>query len=160
MQKTIKAELIIEPTFEELITSNISNILQIQGNEREDLFNIAETWKIEMIAKLRTIGLFCEIDITSLELGKMIYFNLLISQRDLLLNGFYLEDVSGNRYENPSNGAFRAYSKQFQSWLNQHGCTPISRFVKKINLQDYQAKPAHGNTKFLDAINSMKLIEE
>ena len=156
MNTKIKNEVISELTFEQKIINSIAKILEDEETKKNDLWKSAEDWKQATWEELQKVGLVTLIDITYLEVGKLIFYNMLMAQKDLMLNGSYFE-TENSRRENPSAVAFRAYSKQLTDWLKSAGSTPMARFSKKVNIKDNSLnKPKHGNTKFINALKSIE----
>ena len=156
MNTKIKNEVIPELNFEQKIINSIAKILEDEETKKNDLWKSAEDWKQATWEELQKVGLVTLIDITYLEVGKLIFYNMLMAQKDLMLNGSYFE-TENSRRENPSAVAFRAYSKQLTDWLKSAGSTPMARFSKKVNIKDNSLnKPKHGNTKFINALKSIE----
>lgn len=147
--------LVVEKTFEERMIQAVADFLYDEELIQDDLWLSAERWKNEFAEELKRTGLLTSIDVASMEMGKLLFFNMLISQKDLIANGQFYSTETG-RKENPAGVAFRAYSKQFQDWLKSHGANPMARFSKKLNIKDNNLnKPKHGNTKFINALQSV-----
>jgi hypothetical protein len=91
-------------------------------------------------------GVLAKIDASSMERGVLIFLNMMMMQRQLMLDGYFIETDTGKR-EHPAGPAFRAYSNQLEKWEGQHAAYPMSRHNKSMNLEDKGGPATHGNTK-------------
>jgi len=120
----------------------------------QDLIDAANKWKELQYKHMNEAGVLAKIDSGSMERGYMLYLNMMICQRDLMLHGYFYETESGRR-ENPAGPAFRAYSNQREKWEGQHAAYPMARHNKNMNLEPTGGTASHGNRKdpLLDIIN-------
>jgi len=111
-----------------------------------DLLELAETWKQKQLQVMTASGILAKVDESSMERGKLIYLNMMMMQRQLMIDGYFIETENGKK-EHPAGPAFRAYSNQLEKWEGQHAAYPMARHNKNMNLEKTGGRASHGNRK-------------